>query len=270
MNTRILLFLLTIFFCVSCAKKIDGTSEDTMKASIEVIKESLNEDEKKEFEKALQLIMFEGMNIGTLMQMGGAEGFESDFRSKINGKTASEIISKGKLIEEEIEREKRAQAESEINELYQKKAKAELDRIKLANFEVKRSRFYKRKTGTYIVSEEPVIEMTVMNNTEYAISKAYFTGTLSSPNRTVPWLKANFNYEIRGGLEPGEEVTWYLAPNRFSDWGTVEAPSNVILTVEVTKLDGANGEELYSVNVFGDDDAERLNVLLESYPMFKK
>jgi hypothetical protein len=147
---------------------------------------------------------------------------------------------------------------------------AEKDKTMLAKFEVKRSRFYKRKQGTYYVTEEPIIELTVMNGTDKAVSRAYFTGTLASPNRSVPWIKDDFNYEISGGLEPGEEVTWYLAPNMFSDWGEVDAPKDAVLTVEVKQLDGPDGEEMYSVNNFGEDEQERLEELLANYPEFKK
>ena len=108
------------------------------------------------------------------------------------------------------------------------------------------------------------------NLAECLLSRAYFTGTLASPNRSVPWIKDDFNYEISGGLEPGEEVTWYLAPNMFSDWGKVDAPKDAVFTVEVTQLDGPDEEEMYSVNNFGEDEQERLEELLADYPEFKK
>ena len=56
----------------------------------------------------------------------------------------------------------------------------------------------------------------------------------------------------------------------FSDWGEVDAPKDAILTAEVTQLDGANGEELYSTNNFGETEQERLEELLKSYPEFAK
>ena len=139
----------------------------------------------------------------------------------------------------------------------------------LSKFKVKRSRFYKRK-GKYDIIKKPIIELTVMNGTNESVSRAYFTGTLASPGRTIPWIKDDFNYEISGGIESGEEVTWYLAPNTFSDWGDVDAPKDAVLTVEVTELDGANGNELYSTNNFGEDEMERLEELLKSYPEFSK
>lgn len=214
--------------------------------------------------------MFSGLDFGKLMQEGGAEDAATDIKSKLDGKTADDIIAEGEKIQAEIERKKKEQAKGEVEELYQKMAQAEKDKEMLAKFEVKRSRFYKRKKGTYYVTEEPIIELSVMNGTDKAVSRAYFTGTLASPNRSVPWIKDDFNYEISGGLEPGEEVTWYLAPNMFSDWGKVDAPKDAVFTVEVTQLDGPDGEEMYSVNNFGEDEQERLEELLADYPEFKK
>ncbi len=253
----------------SCSKKIDGSSEEAMKSSIEEIKKSLDDEKKEKFEESMKLIMFQGLDFGKLIQEGGAEETVSDMKSKLDGKTADDIIAEGEKIQAEIERKKKEQAKGEIEELYQKMEQVDQDKQMLAKFKVKRSRFYKRKKGTYYVTEEPIIELTVMNGTDKAVSRAYFTGTLASPKRSVPWLKDDFNYEISGGLEPGEEVTWYLAPNMFSDWWKVDAPKDAVLTVDVTQLDGPNGEEMYSVNNFGEDEQERLEELLTDYPEFK-
>ena len=254
----------------SCAKKIDGSSEEAMKTSIEEITKSLDDEKKEKFQESMQLIMFQGLDFAQLMQEGGVEDAAADMKSKLDGKTADDIIAEGEKIQAEIERKKKEQAKGEIEELYQKMAQAENDKEMLAKFEVKRSRFYKRKTGTYYVQEEPIIEITVMNGTDKAVSRAYFLGTVASPNRSVPWIKEDFNYEISGGLEPGEEVTWYLTPNMFSDWGKVDTPKDAVFTVDVTQLNGADGEEMYSVNNFGEDEKERLEELISNYPEFKK
>jgi len=255
---------------ISCAKKIDGSSEEAMSKSIQEISKSLNEDKKEEFQDALQLLMFHGLDFGYLMQEGGAEGAISDIKTMLDGKTANDVISEGEIIKAEIERKKKEQAKGEIEELYEKMKQADIDKKMLEKFEVKRSRFYKRKSGTYYITEDPIIELTVLNGTDHAISRAYFTGTIASPERSVPWLKDDFNYQISGGLEPGEEVSWSLAPNSFSDWGKVDAPKDAIFTVEVVKIDGPDGEVLYSTRGFGEDEEERLEELLKAYPEFKK
>ncbi|NBC05859.1 MAG: hypothetical protein GVY26_01545 [Bacteroidetes bacterium] len=240
-----------------------------MEASIDAMKESLPAEQQAEFEQALQLIAMDGMNLGDLMQgEKGAEQIIQRYAEDLDGLTAEEVIAKGEAIEAEQARKKKAQAQLEIEELYQKKTEAEQQRQQLQAFEVQKSRFYKRKD--YFGSLEPIIELTVKNGTDTAISRAYFKGTLASPERAVPWLADNFNYEISGGLEPGETTTWKLAPNQFSDWGTVDAPKDAILTVEVLRLDGPDGEELYSALIFGKEEEERLMELLKDYPEFKR
>ena len=111
----------------------------------------------------------------------------------------------------------------------------------LAQFEILRSRFYKRQG---VLLEETIIELTVRNGTVYAISRAVFVGTLVSPGRSIPWNKESFSYQIRGGLEPGEEVTWQLEMGMFSGWDRLDAPGDAILTVEVKSLEGADGRDI--------------------------
>lgn len=270
MKKVMLILSVVIILFSSCAKKIDGSSDEAMKSSVEEIKKSLDSEKREKFEQSLKLIMLQTLDFKKIMQTGSAEEAVSDIKTKINGKTADDIIAEGEKIQAEIEIKKKEEAKTEIGELYQKMEQAEKDKKMLEKFEVKRSRFYKRKSGTYYITEEAIIELTVMNGTDKAISKAYFTGTVASPNRSTPWIKDNFNYEISGGLEPGEEVTWYLSPNMFTDWGKVNAPKDAVFTVEVNQLDGANKEQIYSVNNFGKVEQERLEELLSSYPEFKK
>lgn len=270
-NSILFLLILTASLFYSCAKKIDGTSEETMKSSIEEIKKSLTNEKKQEFEEALQSILFSGINISDIL--AGEEGSKKvvdDIKGVLNGLTSDEVIAKGIEIQRKVEAKKKEQAKIEIEELYQKKELASKNRKELKAFEVIKSRFYKRKKGSYYITYEPIIKLTVKNGTKQAISRAYFEGTLSSPERSVPWLKESFNYQISGGLEPDEEVTWSLAPNSFSDWGTVQAPKDAILTVEVIALDDAEGNKLYSIDMFDGDDEKRLVELLKNYPEFKK
>lgn len=269
MKKIVLLILITSFFA-SCTKKIDGTSEEAMKESIEKVKASLDEKDKQEFEEALQLIMLNGIDFSNVLSENGVDETVGGIRIKLNGMTASDVINEGERIKVEIELKKKQQAKEEIEELYIEKEKAEQAKLELKKFEVRRSRFYKRKQGTYYITEEPIIELTVFNGTKHAVSRAYFTGILSSPNRSVPWLKDDFNYQIAGGLEPGEEASWRLAPNSFSEWGKVDAPKDAILVVEVKKVDGADDETLFSVDDFDEYDKERLTELLKAYPEFKK
>ncbi|MBS3895412.1 hypothetical protein [Silanimonas sp.] len=126
-----------------------------------------------------------------------------------------------------------------------------------------RSRFYMDERE--FMGKRPIIELSVKNGTSSPVSRAYFEGTIASPDRSVPWHQDTFNYSIPVGLEPGEDATLNLAPNMFSDWGKVNAPADAIFTVTVEKLDGPDGETLYSVHDFGEREIGRLAELKSQY-----
>ncbi len=111
----------------------------------------------------------------------------------------------------------------------------------LARFEVTSARFRLRDGS---LGPEPRVDLSVTNGTDRAVSRAYFVGRLVSAGRSVPWLEEEFSYQIPGGLEPGETAQWSLSPNQFSAWGRVEAPTDAVLEVTVTQLDGADGEAI--------------------------
>lgn len=266
MNRTWLVMLLLAAALLGCADpKVDTTSDEKMKASIEKVRQSLPEGKRAEFDKALQLLAFSKINLSSLLTEGatGAGSTAAKMKDAINGKTGPEIIAEAQRIETERKERERVQAIAEIKELEEKKAIAAEARASLAKFEVVRSRFYKRERQ--FLGAEPIIELTVRNGTGHAVSRAYFVGTLASPKRSVPWLKDTFNYSISGGMEPGEEARWNLAPNMFSHWGKVEVPPDAILTVEVEQLDGPDGKALFSTSEFSKQDAERLDKLKKEY-----
>jgi hypothetical protein len=246
----------------ACSKPtIDTSSDERMKASVAKVRESLPETQRAQFDKALQVLMFSRLDFATLIK-DGANGTSTSLdqaKSSLSGKTAAQVIAEADTILASRKAKEREQALGEIKELEGKQASAEAAKRELTKFEISRSRFYKHHRD--FLGEESVIELTVRNNTGHAISRAYFMGTLASPNRSVPWIRDGINYEIPGGLEPGEEAKWSLAPNMFSDWGKATAPDDAVLTVQVERVDGADGKPLFSTRDFTEKDAERLTKL---------
>jgi len=141
---------------------------------------------------------------------------------------------------------------AELTDIQKQQAAMVEARTQLAQFEVSSAKYSKRNLGWGM--KEVILDLKVKNGTSSPVSRAYFHGVLQSPGRSVPWVEDDFNYQIPGGLEPGEEARWKLNPNMFSDWGTVEAPPEAVLTVTVIRLDGADGEELLSAQ--GADELE--------------
>ena len=269
-----ILFSIMLVILGGCSKKkIDSSSDERLKKSIEAVKASLNEEKKKEFEEAIQAIAFS--DIGNIFEAAAnPDSIKRKIKDKLDGKTADEVIDEGNRIITERKEKEREQSIDEIKEIQSKLAelevkrlKTEQDREKLKQFKVLRSRFYYNKSS---FTEEPAIELTVKNDTTYPVSRAYFDGVLATPGRVVPWVVDSFNYSISGGLEPGEEVTWQLSPNMFGEWGKAPKDRNdMVLTVNVTRIDGADNKPIFD-SEFSEWDKEKLKELSNRIEELKK
>jgi len=262
---KLIVLIMLVALVTGCEKKkVDSSSDEKFKKSIEAVKNSLSVEKKKRFEEAVQVMAFS--EIGNIFEAAAnPDGVQRKIKDKLNGKTADEIIAEGNRIITERKIKEQEQAISEIEEtqkkiveLKQKQAGAEKTKESLKQFNIVRSRFYFQKNS---YTEEAVIELTVKNETKHAISRVYFQGVLSSPGRSVPWVEDSFNYKISGGIESGEQVTWKLSPNMFGEWSNAPKDrKDMILTVTVTRIDGADGKPIFDLE-FSEFDKERLDEL---------
>jgi len=158
--------------------RIDASSLENATASLQHMKASLSSDELVKFDEALQAVAGQSMGMAFLQAMGGAS--EQDIGAQLfeplDGKTAIEVINEGNRILAERNQREREQARQEVAELEAKMSQSEAARSQLARFEVTRSRFYKRDRK--YSGAQPIIELSVRNNTKHAISRAYFQGVL--------------------------------------------------------------------------------------------
>lgn len=264
--TKILGVLIMITILTGCSDpSIDASSDDAMKASVEKVRESLPETKRKDFDEAIQVIAFSQIDMKDLFAEGaaGVGNLKGKVRESLDGKTGEQVIAQAERVRAERKEREHQQAIEEIRELEAKRANSESAREQLKKFQVIRSRFYMRERE--YMGKQAIIELTVKNGTDKAVSRAYFEGTLASPDRSVPWHQDTFNYSISGGLEPEEEATWKLAPNMFSGWGEIDAPADAVFTVTVEQLDGADGKPIYSAREFGERERERLNELKKKH-----
>ena len=147
---------------------------------------------------------------------------------------------------------------TEINELEKKKGIATEASKKLKKFKVKSSKFYFQKSS---YSTKPVIELSVSNGLDIPVASVHFDAVLATPGRSTPWVDEGFNYSISGGLEPGEEAIWKLAPNMFGEWGKAPKDRNdMVLTLTVAKIKNHKGESLLD-GTFSEYDQKRLDEL---------
>lgn len=233
-------------------------SDEEQKASIERVKESLPEDRRDDFEEAMKTLLFS--DIQNLGDLADSDGIVRRLQDRIDGKTGEEIIAEAEKAREERKQREREQAISEIEEIAAKLDPATEET--LANFVVERSLF--RRSGGGYLGSDASINLVVRNDTGHAVSRAYFQAMLLTPGRSVPWVDAEFNYDIPGGLEPGESAEWNLRPNMFGEWSNApDDREDTVFIVRTIGLDGPGGESLTG-DRFTPRDQERLASLMES------
>lgn len=251
-----------LFGCAGSAPKIDASSDETLRTSIAEVRASLPENQRTEFDDAIQVVMLSEIDLMKLFAAGssGSAILEAKAKEAVHGKTGAEIIASAKSLKAESEKKLQEQALQEIAELEARRvAKAAADE-ELKRFEVLRSRFYVKKD---LFIDRKIMELTVRNGTAHPVSRVYFHGTVSSPGRSVPWIQDQFNYSIPGGLEPGEEASWQLEPFLFGS--NVALPADAVFTATAYRLDGADGKPLFDLQVFSKSDEERLAELKAKY-----
>ncbi len=254
-----------VFICGCAPKTIDSSTDEKLNSSMEKVSNSLSSEKQEEFKTALREI--------TLSEAFSGDDSSKSWRSRLNGKTAEQVITEGNQLIAERKKKEREQAlkeieelKTEIAELEKKRSGAAEAKEALKKFEVTRSRFFFREDWL----KEPAIELTMKNKTPVAVSRVYFEAVLASPKRSVPWVTDSFNYHVSGGIEPNEELTENLSPNRFSGWGS--APSDrkdLILTLTVTRIDGADEKSIYD-SEFSDRDDNRQKELIERVAELEK
>jgi len=252
------LFALSLAGCSE--PTLNGSTDETLTASIAEVRAALPEDQRAAFDQAMVTVVMKDVFTDGLQVDAAAAVAKA--RLQITGKTGQEVIAQAAAIRDERAAKEREQAVAEIAELREKRDSAAKAAAELRAFRIERSRFAQREEQ--YMGRRPVIELTVVNGTPHAIARAFFIGTVASPGRSVPWIKEDFNYSISGGLEPGERATWSLAPNMFSKWAT-DVPDDAVLTVEVTRLDGADGKPVIDAEGLSEREAKRLEELEKQF-----
>ena len=261
---HVALIAATVVVAGCSGPRIDTSSDEKMGESIARVRNSLPPEKQKQFEEAYMTVAMQGVTLESMMAGTVTPGnMTAAAKTRLNGKTADEVIAEAAKIKAEAEAKAKEEAKAEIAKLETAKAAVDAARAQMAKFEIVDATF--RQTKNVLGMNEPMIILTVKNNTPYAVSRAFFVGTLTSPGRSVPWLREEFNYAISGGIEPGEQATWNLSPNQFSKWGTVTPDKDAGLKVEVVRLEGPDGKPLFTDVKFDEQDAARLTSLKKQY-----
>jgi hypothetical protein len=174
------------------------------------------------------------------------------------GKTATQVDSVINTVKDQS-RGIPSDVSGKIQALQDLQAKSTASIRTLNAIQVYDSKYHWKSNG---FSLEPLISFSISNYTAIPIRRIFLDAVLSSPGRTVPWVKESFNYEFPGGLEPGEVQYLNLDPGYSGNWRhqDLKTVKDALLTLTVRDAEDADGQRIRVE--FSEDDQKRLNVLL--------
>ncbi|MEB4589992.1 DUF6694 family lipoprotein [Candidatus Thiothrix sp. Deng01] len=245
-NYTILPTMLAISMLHGCGEpRIDSTSDDAFKSSLSSVRASMTADQQKELDHEITSMIIG--SVGDLFSRNDSQQSKfSELKTRLDGKTGKEALEEFKLMriasidkEKSIKDKEITDLKRKSSELAQRIAQAASAKTSLEKFKVLSSSFYFDKNS---LLHDAIIEVTVKNDTSTPVATVYFSCTLSSPGRSVPWVSDDLVYQIPGGIEPGEQATWKLSPNMFSQWGNAPRDRNdLAIAITPYRLDGGDG-----------------------------
>lgn len=149
----------------------------------------------------------------------------------------------------EVARDARKQAEDDIKKsreqvtLMEQRVKEKMSKVSLTG----QAEFLQTVRSVFRVDEsgllpEPVIELSLYNNTTKPVSKASFRARLFRPGRTIPDLEDEFYHVFQGGLERGERINLSLRPGAiWSKWASIQWKPGMQLQIEAVTVEGPDG-----------------------------
>ena len=136
---RLIVTTFIMLVLAGCSKPtIDASTDESMKASVEKVRNSLSEEEKIKFDEAMRIVAFSNIDVKDLFADGvlASNSLEGKMKQSLQGKTANDIIAQAESIKQERAAKEKEQALSEIKELIKKQVEAEQAKSELAKFRV--------------------------------------------------------------------------------------------------------------------------------------
>lgn len=243
---------------------LDGTSPDTLDASIAKLANKLPGDQRPQF----------GVDV-ELVKSYYAKQSQDQLLFNLNGKNAAEIATEANNLREQLKLEEEKLAVEEMKKAYlvelaEKKASL-LESIKpleeSKNQSLDRARFQVVKSNISLAKKETsgermnAIDLTVTNGSSQEIYGAFFSATLSVPGEEKPRLESVIDVQFENGLQPGETRSLMFVPTLASEWRSVELPTSGVFNLVTDELMNIANKPLFSQARFTPDDQVALDSL---------
>lgn len=239
--------------------RISGDTDEEVRSSIDAMKKDMTTEEGAAFESALTKVVLSELDLGEMFTKSLAgedlnvEAAGASAMAAVSGMSAEDVMAEAERLQKTRSKKQQIQIKAEIGELNaeiaelrEEEQEARAFEKELEKLEISGTKLYWRKSDW---STSLVMELTVENKLDVAISAGTFEGTLITPGRSVPWLVDTFSYSIAGGLEPGEKQSWKLGPNQYGDWGnTPKDRDDTVFTVRAKNVKGPDGKDLFDIS----------------------
>ena len=153
----------------------------------------------------------------------------------------------------------REQRERRIAELSAREALAKAGAARVAAFRVSAPRFY-REAGPDGTAR-PFVRFMMDNGAAFTVDRLALSAQLTGAGRDTPWLDQVFEFDVFGGLAPGQGREALLPPGPGTDWARTDAPDGVTLRLTVLAAREKNGNWVYSAASFPPADQRELREL---------
>jgi hypothetical protein len=247
----ILLTVSIAVFLAGCGPPtLDPSNFKKLESSMTKLREPMEIDQRAKFDEALTYLVGDAALIRD-KEEGGAPPEHPDIvlalYEPLKGLTADGVIA-------EARRQRLAEVQSAVSKLEALREGSAAAREKLALFDLKASRVFKRNKGFL---EWPVIEFQAENNTDEVVWLIHFRAALMRPGDDEPWLVEEFDQLVLNGLAPGERDLWRIEPTQ-QEWVTLIDPHpDFVFTLEVMRLEGL-GDTVIAATEWGDIEAAKL------------
>ena len=251
--------------------RMDGRNLNAWEISKHKVEKSLSPDEQKEFKRAHYTI-FRKASETAMPECSPKWGrvLFDEMKAYMHGKTAAEIIEVARALDAADKLRARSAAYLEIKKLRARRDGLDSVEQAVSAFQVVHKKIKKRslrvdEQNPGLFRLETILNVTINNRTAFQVRAVTFRCTLTVPGQAEPWAEETFDFALDEGVEPGETVILTMKMDKLGSVAINEQPPEAELTVTPVSLKGAGGAELFTVESFTKQDAERLDMLLDKY-----
>jgi hypothetical protein len=273
-----ILIAMTLVACTSgLDRKLDGTDEKAFETSLANMKKTAKPDEVARLDAAMLMLAISNVSIGFEGGILGAwkkisttrspEQLSDQLMSVVNGMTGREIIAAGQRRKTDEATKQLAKIDIEAAQLAKLREEKASTKGVLAPIEIVEPALRFSSSGSQKMS---VIDFTVKNGSDIALTYLYLRGTVSDPAKKE-LFSDDINYKLSAEpLLPGESKTLRLPSSGSGKWNAPEiwGKENLRFTIEVVNAENLAGQRLAAS--FTHKDSERLELLAANKQALEK